>query len=252
MSTIQAIVHGASGRMGHAVLAACDDRDDLEVLAAVARNPQSSRLLTLDEVRGGADVLIDFSLPAGLDRALEWCLHNNTALVSGTTGLSDEQQQKLRDAADRIPVLWAANMSLGANLLLELASRAARQLGLDADVEISDAHHRYKRDAPSGTALSLGRAIASARQQDFGQAANFDRTSKPGRRVAGEIGFSVTRAGDIPGNHSVLFGLDGEQLELSHSASSRDCFARGAVAAAAYLAGQSAGLYQMADVIAGN
>lgn len=248
-NTIQVVVHGASGRMGHAVLAACDEQENIQVLAAVSRNPNSKLLMTLDEVSGPANVLIDFSLPAGLERALEWCVDKKTALLSGTTGLDDHQHQQLRDAARHIPVLWSSNMSLGANLLVDLSARVAGQLGLAADVEIIDAHHRYKRDAPSGTAVSLGQAIAESRKQDFSQVANYERTSKSPRRQSGEIGFSVIRAGDIAGNHAVLFGLDGEQLELTHRAFSRECFARGAVAAAAWLAAQPPGQYQMGDVL---
>lgn len=249
MTMIKTIVHGASGRMGRAVLEACADHEQLEAVAAVSRNASSNRLMTLDEVQTEADVLIDFSLPEGLGRALHWCVERSVALVSGTTGLDADDQRGLAAAAERIPLLWSPNMSLGANLLMRLAAEAARQLP-DADIEIVDTHHRYKQDAPSGTALMLGESVAEARGQRLQDQARFERHGRIGARQPGEIGFSVIRAGQVIGDHRVLLSLDGESLELSHSASNRECFAAGAAAAAAWLAGRSPGRYNMQDVLA--
>lgn len=195
------------------------------------------------------DVLVDFSAPAGFDAALAYCSANDVALVSGTTGLSDAQHQALADAARAIPVLWSANFSLGVAVLTRVLRDAAAALP-DWDLEIFDAHHARKADAPSGTALALGRAAAVARGQNFDQVAVLSREGQVGERPAGAIGFSSMRAGDIVGEHTALLAGAGERLEFTHRATDRVIFARGALAAAAWLAGQPAGRYSLDDMLA--
>lgn len=195
------------------------------------------------------DVLIDFSLAGAFDPALACALERKAAFVSGTTGLDARQQAALARAAESIPVLWSANFSLGIALLSRLVAQAARALP-DWDCEIAEAHHVAKKDAPSGTALALGREVAAARGQDFEVAANRSRAGEHASRAHGEIGFAVIRAGDIVGEHNVMFATRGERIELAHRATDRDVFARGAVAAARWIAGRPAGRYALADVLA--
>jgi 4-hydroxy-tetrahydrodipicolinate reductase len=188
--------------------------------------------------------LIDFSHAGAFDGALELALQRRIAFVSGTTGIDARQRDALGRAAASIPVLWAANFSLGVALLSRLVAEAARALP-DWDCEIAEAHHRRKQDAPSGTALALGREVAVARGEDFDRVADL---RSDGTRGAGSIGFAVTRAGDIVGEHSVLFATSGERIELAHRATDRMIFARGALAAALWLAEQPAGRYALADM----
>lgn len=195
-----------------------------------------------------ADVVIDFSAPVGFDAALAHCRTRRMALVSGTTGLGADQLAALRDAAAEIPVLHAANFSLGIAVLTQAVQLAAAALP-DWDLEIIEAHHARKVDAPSGTALTLGRAAAASRGQDFAAVARLSRAGQVGARAPGEIGFAAIRAADIVGEHTVMLAAAGERLELTHRATDRSIFARGALAAAAWLAGQSAGQYALADVI---
>lgn len=195
------------------------------------------------------DVVIDFSSPNGFDAALAHCRTHGVALVSGTTGLDAAQRAALADAARTIPVLWSANFSLGVAVLTRVLRVAAKALP-DWDVEIVEAHHARKVDAPSGTALALGRTAAMARGQDFDAVAVAPRGGQAGARVTGSIGFASLRAGDIVGEHTAMLATAGERLELSHRATDRAIFARGALAAAAWLAGKPAGAYSLEDVIA--
>lgn len=197
----------------------------------------------------GVQALIDFSGPRAFDTALALALERRVAFVSGTTGLSDEQRARLIDAARVIPVLWAANFSLGVALLQRLVAQAAAALPADFDIEIAEAHHRHKQDAPSGTALVLGRTAAQARGQIFDEVAMLARQGQVGPRRPGEIGFSVVRGGDIVGEHTVSFIALGERLELTHRAGSRAVFAQGALHAANWLARQSPGRYELADML---
>ncbi|MEO7324799.1 MAG: 4-hydroxy-tetrahydrodipicolinate reductase [Dokdonella sp.] len=259
-------VHGASGRMGQAILHILFARADVTPVAALVRG--ESLLVGTSLARGfgdvaadvmyttalsvGAlpDVLVDFSLPAAFDNALGCALQRKIAFVSGTTGLDARQQDALARASESIPVLWSANFSLGVALLSRLAAQAARALP-DWDCEIAEAHHSAKKDAPSGTALALGREVAAARAQDFDDVGRLSRTGEDAQRVPGEIGFAVTRAGDIVGEHNVMFATRGERIELVHRATDRDVFARGAVTAARWIAGRAAGRYSLCDVLAG-
>jgi 4-hydroxy-tetrahydrodipicolinate reductase len=193
-------------------------------------------------------VLIDFTGAAGFDAALGLCVEHGLALVSGSTGLSASQHAAARAAASRIGVLLASNFSLGAALLRKLAATAAAALDDSYDAEIVETHHRDKVDAPSGTALTLGKAVAEARGVDFASVARLARQGATGPRRAGEIGFAVVRAADVIGEHTVLFAAPGERLELTHRAGNREIFAQGAVRAAVWLGAQPAGWYDITDV----
>jgi len=256
---IPVAVHGAAGRMGQAILAALRERGDMRLVAALVRSgrvgeapaslPPIGVAYTENLSTGVAPaVLLDFSVAAAFDRALDMALQRRIAFVSGTTGLDARQRAALDHAAASIPVLWSANFSLGIAVLTRLVSEAARALP-DWDCEIAEAHHARKQDAPSGTALALGREIAAARGVDFEAVAQPSRVERHTARVAGEIGFAVTRAADIVGEHTVLFASAGERIELTHRATDRGIFARGAVAAAGWIAGRPPGSYTLQDVV---
>jgi 4-hydroxy-tetrahydrodipicolinate reductase len=198
---------------------------------------------------GDAAVAVDFSLPQGLAEHADACLERRAALLIGATGFDAATRGKLESAARTIPVLIAPNTSLGVAVMTHLLEVAARALGSGYEAEISELHHRGKRDAPSGTALAWGAAIARARGADLEQLAVFDRRGSTGTRVPGSIGFTSLRAGDVVGEHTALLAADGERLELTHRAQDRMVFARGALAAAAWLAGRPAGLYGMQNVL---
>ena len=228
------LVYGASGRMGQALLRLAAERTDLQVVAAVSQKVGQRVIdgvpqFNASELPGvpAFDVAIDFSLPAGFEHVLTLCAERGAALVSGTTGLNDAQKAAIDAAATRIAVLWASNFSLGVAVLTGLVERAARALpGWDCD--IIEAHHSHKQDAPSGTALSLGAAAEQG-----------------GARPR----YASLRAGDIVGEHTVQFTTQGERIELIHRAGNRDIFARGALHAAARLAGRGPGAYRLADLI---
>jgi 4-hydroxy-tetrahydrodipicolinate reductase len=231
--------------MGIEVLRAVRQRSDCVVVAALVR-AASGWVGEPVSLAFGADAPdIDFALATPLAIALE----RRIALVCGTTGLSSAQMNELKDAAGRIPVLWSANFSLGVALLKRMAAMAAAQLGPDFDAEILDVHHRHKKDAPSGTALALGRAIADARRHAFEDVARYTREGLGDARSPHEIGFAVMRAADVVGEHTVMFASEGERLELTHRANSRSIFASGAVRSASWLARQRAGWYDIADVL---
>lgn len=253
--SIQLVVCGAAGRMGQAVLRLSAEDSNLSVAAALVRpgskpDPAPGRVdpgfayttAAPEDLR--ADVLVDFSGSTGFDAALELALARRLALVSGSTGLSESQRAAMQRASAELPVLWAANFSAGIAVLAHLVEQAARLLP-DWDCEIIEAHHRHKRDAPSGTALMLGERARQVRGSAQGDAAS-DRS---GLRRDGSIGYAVVRAGDIVGEHEVRLAGPGERMELIHRASDRDIFARGALRAARWLAGKRAGNYAMSDVL---
>jgi 4-hydroxy-tetrahydrodipicolinate reductase len=259
-------VLGCTGRMGIAVARAVAESRDAELsgaltqsghamlnvdLGVVAGLPTTGVLITSDlsTALEGADVAIDFTLPAATQSNLTACRKHKVALVMGTTGLNEAQRAVLAQAAQEIPIVYARNMSVGVNVTTELARLAARYLGGDWDTEITEAHHRYKVDAPSGTALQLGEAIARERGVDLTDVAVYGRAGKSDGRSRGEIGFSSIRAGNIVGDHSVLFASDTEIVELQHHAADRSVFAQGALRAARWLTGRDAGLYGMPDVL---
>ncbi len=193
------------------------------------------------------DAAIDFSVPAAAEKFIETCRQKKIPLVVATTGFDEAQMKKLRAAAREIPLLWSPNMSLAVNLTMRLAEIAAKALkDRDADVEIIERHHRFKEDSPSGTALKFGQIIAGA----MGQTAHrHGREGRPGKRPHEEIGYHAIRIGDNPGEHTIVFGMLGETIELSVRATNRDCYAAGALAAAKFLAGKKPGLYGMKDVL---
>lgn len=262
VTPLRLVVNGASGRMGRAVLDLARADARWQVLAGVVAlqsalagrplggvaAPGAARYGSDPGVVADADVVIDFSTPAGLGAVLEHCLQARVPLVTGTTGLDAALEARLSAAAGAIPLLRAANFSLGVALLTRLLRSAAAALP-DWDLEIIEAHHARKQDAPSGTALALGRAAAAARGLALGDVAAIARTAGAGGRRAGSIGFASVRAGDIVGEHTALLAGHGERLELTHRADDRAIFARGALSAAAWLAGRTPGPYELEAVL---
>lgn len=257
---------GAAGRMGRTLIEAVQAFDGLELAAAVDA-PGSSLIGAdagelvgqgklgvavvddLEKVINDADVFIDFTLPEATERNIELCRQHGKKLVIGTTGLTDEQKAKLEAAAGETAICFAANYSVGVTLCLKLLDTAARVLGDEVDIEVIEAHHRHKIDAPSGTALAMGEVVAAALGRDLKDCAVYGREGRTGARDRQTIGFETIRAGDIVGEHTVMFAADGERVEVTHKATSRMNFARGAVRAAAWLGGQEAGLFDMQDVL---
>jgi 4-hydroxy-tetrahydrodipicolinate reductase len=201
------------------------------------------------ELTAAPEVMIDFSVPEASEKALSLCTERAIPLVLATTGLSDAQEDRVRSAAKKIPIVWAPSMSLTVNLamkLTEIASRALKSHASGVDVEIIERHHRFKEDSPSGTALRFGEIVAN----EMGLTRHVHgREGRPGQRPRDEIGYHAVRVGDNPGEHTIVFGLLGETLELTVRASNRDCYALGALAAARFIVGKPAGLYTMNDVL---
>jgi len=257
---------GAAGRMGQAIVSCLAEASDLKLSGAVTEigDPALGSdagenaglevlgvLLTDDRSQAlhGAQVAIDFTLPGALEANIAACQEAGTALVIGTTGLSLQQQQLLEQASHEIPIVYGRNMSLGMNVFTHFVAEAAQLLGKEYDVEIVEAHHRHKVDAPSGTALALGEAIAKARRHELDELAVRTRDGQIGPRVPGTIGFSAIRGGNIVGDHTVMFISPDERVEFTHRAADRRTFALGALQAARWLAGRAPGSYTMADVI---
>lgn len=234
-------ITGTNGRMGRAFQTLLRDDPRFELAAKVARDDDWRAVPRLD-------VVIDFSTPEGFDAALAHCGAHGVALVAGTTGIGAARHAHIAAAAAKIPVLYAANFSLGVAVLMRLVREAAAALP-DWDLEIVEAHHARKVDAPSGTALALGRTAAAARGQDFERVAVFARQGHTGARPGNAIGFASIRAGEIVGEHTVLLAAHDERIELTHRACSNTIFARGALAAAAWIAGKPPGAYTVDDVI---
>ena len=263
---VNVVVHGSAGRMGQAVARCILESTTARLTCALVRPGSGLADEPLDRVFGTlprrdvsfsasldpdveCDVLVDFSGTVAFDGALALAVERRVAFVSGTTGLRADQFAALEQAARVIPVLWAANFSLGIAMLLRCARRVAAALP-DWDCDIVEMHHARKQDAPSGTALTLGQAIAQARNVPFEDAAVFARQGQLGPRKAGEIGIAALRGGDVVGEHTVVFATEGERLELTHRAGSRDSFARGALAAAVWISGRAPGLYAFDAVLA--
>lgn len=260
------IVAGATGRMGSRITALSAEYAGLQLAGAVERGDcpaagQDIGLLTgtgprgvlvttaLESVIGQGDVVIHFTTPEATIGHLDIVRSAGKAMVIGTTGLSKEHQAKIADAAKDIPIVFAPNMSVGVNLLLKVLQDVARVLGDGYDIEIVEAHHRMKKDAPSGTAIKMAQVIAEALGRDLDTAAVYARKGLIGERTQKEIGIQTVRAGDIVGEHTVLFGGLGERIEITHRASSRDTFARGALRAALWIGDRKPGLYSMQDVL---
>ncbi len=257
---------GAAGRMGRNLIQAVYDAEDKELGAAIER-PDSSLLGSdagelagigklgvslvdnLEQVLDDFDVLIDFTAPAATMQHVDICRNAGKAMVIGTTGLSDEEKDKLKEASADIGIMFAPNMSIGVNLCFKLLDMAARVLGDDVDIEVIEAHHRHKVDAPSGTALRMGEVVAEALGRDLSECAVYGREGHTGERDRKTIGFETIRAGDVVGDHTVLFAAMGERVEITHKASSRMTFANGAVRAAGWIKEKGNGLYDMQDVL---
>lgn len=259
-------VFGATGRMGQTLIRLIADEASLELVGAATEPAHDSIGSDAGTLAGaaelgvaltddasaavaGADVAIDFTLPAALRGNVAACVEHGVALVVGTTGLTDDDTAELERAAGSIALLYGRNMSVGVNLLSALVRLASQALGADYDIEIHEAHHRLKVDAPSGTALQLGESVAQGRGVTLDSVAVYDRHGVGEARVPGSIGFSSLRAGSIVGDHTVLFAADEEIIELRHRALDRAVFARGALRAAAWVAQRPAGFYSMKDVL---
>lgn len=259
-------VMGAAGRMGKTLIEAVQQAQGAGLTAAIDR-PDSSLVGAdagelaglgrigvqlsdeLAKVVDEFDVLVDFTHPSVTLKNLAFCRKAGKAMVIGTTGFSEQEKLLLAEAGKDIPIVFAANFSVGVNLSLKLLDMAARVLGDDVDIEIFEAHHRHKVDAPSGTALRMGEVVAKALGRDLQEVAVYGREGQTGARERQTIGFATVRGGDVVGDHTVLFAADGERLEITHKASSRMTFAKGAVRAALWLEGRQPGLYDMQDVL---
>lgn len=264
-SPLKVVIAGCSGRMGHVLLECVFADADLVLHGALDRteNPQLGRdageqqgrlsgvAITdnIEQALQGADVLVDFTRPEASMLYLEACQKANVKLVIGTTGFSGEQKLAIEAAAKNIGIVFAPNMSVGVTLLINLVQSAAKVLSEGYDIEVIEAHHRHKVDAPSGTALRLGEAVASALGRDLEQCAVYGREGVTGERDPSTIGFATVRGGDVVGDHTVLFAGIGERVELTHKASSRATFALGALRAAKFLETKASGLFDMQDVL---
>jgi 4-hydroxy-tetrahydrodipicolinate reductase len=236
-------IAGAGGRMGKTLVEAAAHTADVQLASALGRDSDVEAALA------NADVLIDFTRPEATLKYLSLCKKHRVKAVIGTTGFSAEQKQQIEAFAQHIAIVFAPNMSIGVNVSLQLVEAAAKSLGLDYDIEVFEAHHKMKVDAPSGTALALGEAAASARGQKLTDVAVYERHHVTTPRERGSIGFSVVRAGDIIGDHTVFFAGTGERIEITHKSSSRATYAQGAVRAAKFLADKKVGLFDMRDVL---
>ena len=240
---IKIAVVGVSGRMGQTIIESIDQND--KVTLGVTLDKGDDLGAVIDQF----DVVIDFTRPEATLEYLEICRQAGKAIVIGTTGFNDAGLGAINVAAQEIPVVFAPNMSVGVNLSLKLLEMAAKVIGEDSDIEIVEAHHRHKVDAPSGTALKMGEVVANALGRDLSKCAVYGREGIEEPRDRQTIGFSTIRGGDVVGEHTVSFFMEGERVEITHKASSRMTFANGAVRASAWLKGKSEGLYSMQDIL---
>jgi len=264
--TTRVAITGAAGRMGKMLIEAVSAAANIDVTAAIERPGSSLVGVDAGELAGVGknnvtivddltkvlddfDVLIDFTIPAATVANARICAEYGKKIVVGTTGLTPEQKQGLAEHADTIALCVAANYSTGVNVCLKLLEAAAQALGDDYDVEVYEAHHRHKVDAPSGTALAMGEVLAKTLNRDLQKVAVYGREGQTGARERDTIGFATVRGGDVHGDHTVMFMADGERVEITHKASSRMALARGAVRAAGWLNQQSTGYYDMQDVL---
>jgi len=259
-------VAGAAGKMGSRISALCGEYEGLQLAGAFERTGHKdigkdigfiagigetgvTLQDSMEKVMDAVDIIIDFTSIESTMKNLELAAQKGKAMVIGTTGLSKDDIKQIEPMLRKIPCVMASNMSLGVNLLLKVLQDVARVLGDDYDIEIVEAHHRLKKDAPSGTALKMAQVIADAVNRNLDEVGVYARHGIIGQRTKKEIGIQTVRAGDIVGEHTVLFGGLGERIEITHKASSRDTFARGALKAALWLDGKPAGLYDMQDVL---
>ena len=266
MAVIKAVVAGASGRMGKRLVALMRESPDFQIVGAVERKDHVDVGRDAGEVAGvgplgvaigdvvdkalpGAQVLLDFTAPAAAMRNLEAASRAGVAAVVGTTGLSEADITRARDLAAKVPCVQSPNMSVGVNVLYGVLAQVARTLGDGYDIEVIEAHHHFKKDSPSGTADRMARVLADALGRDLRKVGVYGRFGIVGERTKEEIGVHAIRAGDIVGEHTILFGGMGERIEVTHRAHSRDNFAFGALRAARWVVGKAPGLYDMLDVL---
>lgn len=264
--SLRIAVVGAGGRMGRQLIQAISKADGVQLTAAFEREGSSLVGSDAGELAGighnsiavsdnlaqqadNFDVLIDFTRPEGTLAHLAFCSANNKKMVIGTTGFDEQGKQAIKQAAEKIGIVFASNYSVGVNLVFKLLEKAAKVMGDYCDIEIIEAHHRHKVDAPSGTALSMGEHIAKAMGKNLKDHAVYAREGITGERKQDQIGFATIRAGDVVGEHTVWFADEGERVEIAHKASSRMTFANGAVRAAKWLANHDKGLFDMTDVL---
>lgn len=254
---------GAGGRMGKTLIEACALNDNCELSVATEREGSTlvgvdagqlagtdgNNVVITDALNDDFDVLIDFTHPSVSPTFIDYCVKHNKKMVIGTTGFEEEGLALIDKASESIAIMFAPNMSVGVNLCLKLLQTAAKALGDDVDIEIIEAHHRHKVDAPSGTAKIMGEVIADTLGRDLSECAVYGREGQTGERDRKTIGFETIRAGDIVGEHTVMFADIGERIEITHKASSRMTFAKGAMRAANWLGDKQAGLYKMSDVL---
>ena len=263
--TVKIAILGCNGRMGRNLIQAANENEHIELIGGTVRQGSAFANIDLGEIAGigklgikatteleqlgGADICIDFTSIEATLTHVKWCQQHNKAIVIGTTGFNEQQIQYLEQAGKNIPLILAPNTSVGVNLLFKLVEITAKAIGDYTDIEIFEAHHRFKKDAPSGTAMKIGQVIAEALDRDLNQCAVYGREGLTEERDPNTIGFATVRAGDIVGEHTAFFADLGERLEITHKASSRMTFATGAMRAALWLAEQKAGFYSMQDVL---
>jgi 4-hydroxy-tetrahydrodipicolinate reductase len=240
---LKVAIIGSRGRMGKMLINCAAERPELVVAATADLGDD------LAQAVGSADVVIDFSFHETTLPVAQLCSSQGKPLVIGTTGHTPEEKKAIGKTVENIPVVWASNYSTGVNTLFWLARKATELLGPSFDIEVVEMHHRHKKDAPSGTADTLGRILAEARKKQYEEVVRHGREGLVGERTAEEIGMHSLRGGDVVGDHTVIFAADGERVELTHKASSRDTFARGALRAALWCAGKKPGIYTMQDVL---
>lgn len=257
------VIVGAAGRMGRRIISLSIDVGWFDIIAAIETkgHPDIGKDAGLvasgvpmnveldSQYPAGSDVVIDFSQPAAADKTVDYCLEGSVALILGTTGLTEQQRERIKTASAKIPIIYGTNMSAGMNVLFSLVGTAALMLGDEYDTEIIERHHRFKKDAPSGSALTLAENICKATGKKFPDCIVHGRSGKDALRQKGDIGMHAVRAGDITGEHDVIFSTLGETVTLSHTAHNRDGFARGALLAAKWLIGKKPGHYSMANVL---
>lgn len=263
---IRAIVTGAAGRMGCSIIRAIHQTDGIDVVGAVEREghplfgkdagevaglgPMKVRIVYgLENILDRADVVIDFTTPQATLANLEKVTASGKAWVIGSTGFTKDEEEKLRRMTDKSPCVFSPNMSVGVNIVFRIIQDVAKVLGDDYDIEVIEAHHRHKKDAPSGTAMKMAQILADSLGRDLASVGKFSRHGITGERDKKEIGVQSIRAGDIVGDHTVMFCGSGERIEITHRAQSRDNFASGAIRAAMWVVKQKPGLYDMMDVL---
>ena len=260
---IKLVVVGAGGRMGGRVIALALESSEFDIVGAVdgSTHPALGKdagqlagvdpiaVILADQFPRQADVVIDFSVPEATDRTLDFCGTHEAALVLGTTGLEASQKRALENLSSRVPVIYGTNMGVGMNTLFALVGKVAQTLGEAYDIEIVEHHHRFKKDAPSGSALSLAESISEATGRSCPDCLTLGRAGKEALRQKGTIGMHAVRAGDIVGVHSVIYSTLGETITINHTAHSRDTFVRGAIRGAQWLIGKAPGMYSMRDVL---